>query len=475
MRLFGLPYQFTPQVDPRLNGVSSCVGNKYLENILLESPICTIIPGEPKYLPGQSRDRKISTTAALLESASSGFTNLHKYIRETTDDDLRLYDFKRSYVEYMKYVNILCRTGATFLELNDTIDGTYFQQYDWRNYRQDSTKYTSITGQVTKNLQSSIAKGVKSVGNAIFGNKKIKYESNGEDSDDMIYTNHNFVQFVVDPSSGMSTSLSNSTSESMLKSALDSGSNQLKEFAFMANSGGIDTATLQEFTTGVAEGLNSGVETILGNNSVSSALSRIINLGSGVIKGENIIMPDIYQSSSRGNSYSIIVHLVSPYGTKLGYYMDIFVPMMHLLALAIPRQKSANTYGSPFLVKAYIDGALSCNNGIVSDISISPASNSWTVDSLPTAVDVTLSLTDLYSDLTMPPSSSPIMFVNNSSLIEFLATNCGLSIVNPNINLKAKMTVNAITSALSNIPSNINAGITEAVDNEISKFTGLIW
>ena len=52
MRLFGLPYQFTSAVDPRLDGVSSTVGNRFLNNILLGGPVCSIIPGEPYYLPG---------------------------------------------------------------------------------------------------------------------------------------------------------------------------------------------------------------------------------------------------------------------------------------------------------------------------------------------------------------------------------------------------------------------------------------
>ena len=48
MRLFGIPYQFTSAVDPRIKGVSTMVGNKYKENINKEAPICTFIQGEPK-------------------------------------------------------------------------------------------------------------------------------------------------------------------------------------------------------------------------------------------------------------------------------------------------------------------------------------------------------------------------------------------------------------------------------------------
>ena len=37
MRLFGVPYQFTPLVDPRVTGISSEVGKNFTENILLEA------------------------------------------------------------------------------------------------------------------------------------------------------------------------------------------------------------------------------------------------------------------------------------------------------------------------------------------------------------------------------------------------------------------------------------------------------
>lgn len=76
MRLFGIPYQFTSAVDPRIKGVSSMVGNKYMENIITEAPICTFIPGEPKYLPSENNvDSKVNTTAALLENVT-GFNSL---------------------------------------------------------------------------------------------------------------------------------------------------------------------------------------------------------------------------------------------------------------------------------------------------------------------------------------------------------------------------------------------------------------
>ena len=487
MRLFGLPYQFTDAVDPRLSNVSSSIGNKFLQNFIIEGPVCTFIPGEPDYLPSENTtDRKVSTTAALLEGAADGFSSIRSFIGNSTTDNFRLYDFKRTYTEYMKYVNILCRAGATFLELNQELDGKKFQSYDWRDYRQTSDSYSTIVGSAATAAGNTIKKAAKRALNSIYSavtgsSSSFLYETTDANEDSVssiedLLQDSNYVQFYVDSDISTDDSFSNSTSESQLKSLVDTGSNYLKELSFMMNSGGIDTEAFSQFIDTAAEGLETGVQQILGTgNMVSSALSRIINLGGNVLKGENIIIPDIYQSSEYSKSYQITLRLRTPYGSKLGYYMDIFVPMMHALALGLPREASANSYGSPFLVKCYVEGQFSINLGIVESISISRTRESLNVDGLPTEVDVTLNIKDLYSDLAMSPQSSPIMFVNNSSLIEYLATNCGLSLTQPNIKTRLELTINTTVQGIMSIPDNVTSAIKESIDNQIVAFSGLTW
>ena len=192
---------------------------------------------------------------------------------------------------------------------------------------------------------------------------------------------------------------------------LDAGSNVLKEISFLTNSAGIDDSKVQE----TADKLLQGASELMGNSNIlSGTFSRIFSLASNVVKGENMIMPDIYQQSSYDKSFSFTVHLKSPYGTKFGYFMDICVPLMHLIGLALPKQTTANTYGAPFLIKAYCEGVFTCNLGIIESISIQKGVNSaFSTDGLPTEVDVTLQIKDLYSDLSMSPQSSPLLFVNN--------------------------------------------------------------
>lgn len=465
--LFGLPYQFPKQVDPRTPEINEDIGQHYIDTIITQAPICTIIPGNPSYLPSMKGKDRVSTAQALLEGSGGNFEPLTKYFSKTKNDDLRLYDFKSAYTEYMNYVNILCRAGATFLDLKESTKefgvDTTFQHFDWKAYRWNREARKTMINRIGKNL----GKGVDYL-----------FSSTDSDSDkgylQDVFKNYNYVQFYVDPDSGMSEGISNTTGDSTLKSILDQGSSTVKDISFMLKSGGINSEVSQSFITKSMESLTSGITEILGKipggSSIAKPLDAIVNGASKTLAGQNFIIPDIYTGSNYTKSYSITVHLKTPYGTKLGYYLDIFVPLMHLLALALPRQASSNTFESPFLVKAYVDGFFSCNLGIVDSLSINKVSTSLSSSGLPNEVDVSFNITDLYCDLMMTPSTSPIQFANNTSMIEFLATNCGLDLTAPNFKTKWSNIMNSSINAVTDIPTTVKSRIDESVGTWFSKW-----
>lgn len=474
--LFGLPYQFPEAVDPRLDSISPYVGKNYAENIMLEAPVCTIIPGEASYLPGASKANKISTSIALLQAhdgdiTSKPFDVLTDAISKNKDEDYRLYDFKSNYTDYINYVNMLCRAGATFLELNDTIQtestSYSFQKYNWKNYKWNENATHGLVERTSDFIAS-----LKGPSAPKFSMETTKVS--GDNLKDLL-TNHNYVQFYVDADVTSGESLTNMKGESMMKSLFDNGASTMKEIAFMANSGGMDAASFDKFVGESAAAMQEGVSAILGDNSLTGAIKRIIGLGGDVMRGNNIIIPDIYQSSSYEKSYQLTMHLKSPYGTKLGYFIDIFVPLMHLLALALPRQQSANSYKSPFLVKAYVDGIFTCNLGLVESIQISKVAESWSAAGLPTEVDVTISIADLYSELSLSPSgpANAKRFLNNSSLVEYLATNCGMNLTMPNYEQKWSNIVNTVVKSFTDVPSTVKSSVNETIYGLIRKMTSL--
>ena len=145
MRLFGLPPQFPNYQDFPVENVNTVLGRTFLNNMVLDAPILTLIPGKPSYLPG-SKD-KVSTSQSLIAGANESFGELNALGKNLTEANMRYYDFQQDYLTYIKYVNVLCRVAASFLELQDfELDGTKLSRYDWKNYRFTASSYTSMSG-----------------------------------------------------------------------------------------------------------------------------------------------------------------------------------------------------------------------------------------------------------------------------------------------------------------------------------------
>lgn len=511
-RMFGLPFQFTSWVDQRYAEVSSAFGRNFLTRMVLNAPICTFIPGKPKYLSGASKDEKNTLTTVLLSAASDSFKPLKDAFENESDiEAVQYYDFESDYTVYMNYVNILCRTCAGFLELEGPefdIDGVSLARYDWRNYRWDANSYTSVVGKflssatepVRKQWSSLISSATSAAASVFLGSNASTVDSEGnlvngsagnsteialdatEIDDEEGYgtiedmmREVNIVQFYVDPESGVSENMENSSSSSFIKGLFDTGSNIMKELVYV--SGGLGTEAgqaLENAISALAEGLGdvvSGVGSVVGAS--DNPLSRFLGVASNLIKGENFIIPDIYQSSSYSKSYDVTISLKNLYGNRYGYYMEILVPLMHLMALSFPRQTTANTYTSPPLVKMFIPGVFSCNLGLVEgfDVDRNVSNESWTVDGLPNEINVKLHIRDLYADMSLSPATKPLLFIHNSSLVDYLAVSCGLDILRPNIAKKANMVWKTASNAFLNIPSNVANVISEDLGNKLTNLT----
>ena len=491
MQLFGLPYQFLPSVDQRVPGVSSKVGRKYIENIMMDSPIVTIIPGEPRYLPGVKD--KTGVTNALLSGANDNLSEF-KNLFGSSDKEIRLYDFQSAYQKYFQYVNVLCRACAGYLELGESdyqINGNpvNFLNYDWKNYRWNGSYYHSVAS----NIANSVGKGANSVIQKIInaGSSIAKNISGGKvdltdpvqnvtneqlDVSENVLKSNNFIQFYCEADNASSReNLTNQTQQSVFKQMLDQGSSTMRDIAFMANTGGIDTTSLAQLGDSANQALSDSLGGASLNASAGGIISRILTAGKSVIKGENIMMPDIWSGSDNSKSYSLTFKFKAPYGNKLSVYTDVIVPMMHCIALAYPRATSANSYASPPLVKVYRKGSWTCNLGIVSDIEIvkDEVPEAWNVDGLVTEVTVTLGITDLYSDIALSPANNSVLFANNTSLVEFLATTCGLDLVEPQISKKISNFWNMSVNTVAQLPKTAMGKVTEDIDRVIASFTGL--
>lgn len=497
MQLMGSPYQFMQHVDPPVPGVSNILGRKYVDNIIMDAPIVTIIPGKAKYLPGKSGSSKISWSNAMINATNGDFNEI-KHL--TADGNrVKLYDFQSDFMTYYGYVNVLCRSCAGFLQLDKSdfqingvpLDGHpySFLNYDWKNYRWNGTKYKSTASTWTGSLMNSLHSGLQKL--LSDGSSQTKFEKGGgvsfsdsdakksraeKDTQENTFRKQNYVQFYVDPDENISSDMTNSSSPSQLKQTLEGISGTMKDIAFMAGTGGVDTSSLGQLGDSAVNALQEALGGGQVNQNSGSLVSRLLSSGKSIIKGENIIMPDIWTSSEGSrNSFSFTVHLKAIYGNRISLYMDVIVPLMHLIALSYPVATSANTYASPFLVKVYKKGAYTCNLGIVSSITIekSVSPTAYNVDGMCTEMDVRLDITDLYPDIALTPPNDPMLFLNNSSLVEFLATTCGLDLMDPQLNTKLNNLWNNSLNVVRDLPTTAFGRIGESIDKVINSFTGL--
>lgn len=533
MRLFGLPYQFLPSVDTREDDISDRIGIQFMKNMLVEGPIVTITPGKPKYLGNSSGDK--NAQQALLMSLKQFSEMLGTKPDETTgniksDEQLRYYDFEQDYLRYMQYVDMMCRSAAALLGIDGKrLDGCPLSQYSWKNYRFTSAKYVSETERLGTTALTTVVRGAEAVGGffssmakwageklekayeALTGkgdnskirdadeleNQKVRSMSSsvypnspenvgsysvttGEPEPTLIEmlgealsTNMNYVQFYMAPDT-FSENLSNSTMQSSIVSQLvEKASTTTKEIRFLTNSLAGDKAL--EAASNIASMADSAVEGLnqaFSGGFLTDVMSRIASVGKHVIAGDTMVFPEIFDRSEYSKNYSINIALKTPYGDKYSYYMNILVPLCHLIALTAPKQTTANTYSSPFLVRAFVPGQWNCNLGIIDSLEIRKggANGSLSVDGYPLEVDVTLRIKDLYSDLMIAPTTDPFLFLGNQGLVDFLAVNCGLDLTIPNYDAKFKLTIDSVKQAyLFDVGENMIEAATNTFDNALKK------
>jgi hypothetical protein len=155
------------------------------------------------------------------------------------------------------------------------------------------------------------------------------------------------------------------------------------------------------------------------------------------LSGHNLIFPEIWSDSSYSKSFTVDIKLASPYGDRESIFLHILRPLFHLMALAIPRQVGANSYTTPLLIQAHSKGVINCEMGIVEGISITRAGSGLeqqTVDNLPTEIDVSLSIKDLYANISLTnhlAKHGREMLFNNIGLLDFIASFTGYSLNKP--------------------------------------------
>ena len=308
--------------------------------------------------------------------------------------DGRYYSFSSSFTEYQRYANIALRALAQFMNIGDVEVPATTRPY---------VKLNKIRVEDLLNKQFQ----------KMFGTNLT-------------------IPFYLDAETSVTESFSNGTTESLLSQAANKFSPTAREIQFMLGShdlGGMGGA-IKDAITGIgsnvidaaAEVLGGAAEAFVGKGLVSKLSSELTT----IVSGGKLVFPEIWSESSYTKSYNVSLKLVSPDPDPVSIFLNIYVPIILLVSMTAPRQlgNSANSYESPFLVRATYKSIFNCELGIISSLSITKGGeDKWNVMGMPVTADVSMEIKDLYSSMSISKSTG---LLNNTAQMDYLALMAGV-------------------------------------------------
>lgn len=403
--IHGMPYQFMPSVDMRLSNKVS-FGRKYVDRIVSRMPLVLFTPGKPDFLPSFTKGDR-NTIIQELVSKSAGLEAAEGQLDKLLKKAGRYYTFRFDYANYYKYVNQMLRYCAIVLGIGDVKHGNMGYNKTWN---QAGWGMATKAGYEAKLKNFRWEKAV---------NSKLKGFVNAKE----------YVAFYVDSDSSISESIDNSTASSSLASTVSEATALSREIQFLAGPfAGVRIADLTENNEAFQKS-KAKVKQIADKYMGGGRLyNNIGELFSSVAKGGKILFPELWDDSTFTKNYSINLKLRTPDMDVISWYLNICVPLMHILSLAAPHYMSPNGYSAPFLVRAYYKGIFNCDMGIITGLDISKGKEgAWTLDGLPSEVDVSITLKDLYGAFSISKDAN-WKFFTNTALIDYLCNTCGVNI-----------------------------------------------
>jgi hypothetical protein len=281
--------------------------------------------------------------------------------------------------------------------------------------------------------------------------------------------------FYIDSPTQISESFSNQTGESALASKVNEMSDLSREVQFlMGGMSGMDFSKLQSNVAATQADLNSFISKYTPNN-VNTLLNNLVNTGlTNVVCGGKMIFPEIWKDSSYSNDYDVTVKLRTPDCDPLSWYFNIGVPMMMLVCLTAAQSMGQNAYKSPFLIKGFYKGLFNCQMGMITSMNISKGDKSgWTLGGLPTQVDISFTIKDLYNSLTITKTSENLLsmdFIKNTYLVDWIANNCGINVNKPDILRRLDLWMNMIGNNIYGKIPDAFMGLEQTYTNAVASF-----
>lgn len=443
--IMGMPHQFLPNTDPKLDGSDDVdsFGRVYAQKIVANMPLMFMTPGTPAFMSKFSESQKKSLLGAMLNNVKG---DEFDYLTEESGG--KYYSLKFAYVEYFNYVNAMLRSAAYYLGIeNEQINGKSLGSLNW----------------FFNNMDKGVEEGSM-------------FDNNGLSK--FLGTYAGAVPFYVEAQNTVSESFDNATTQSSLASSINGLSDTARELNFLIGnvSGAVGAGSLYEkyiSTDEIRENIQNTTDTINGILGKGNVLGNIVANAQNILAGGRMIFPEIWSESGFSRSYSVSLKLVSPSGDKLSIFLNILVPLYHLLAFVLPRNTSSQSYYSPFLVRAYYKGIFNIDMGIITSLELSKGQESeWTPDGLPTVAEISFTIKDLYDVMSMSKGGidSPDKgILHNIAELDYIATSCGININEPEIGRTIKMAamIGLVDNVKDKFTMNMFANVTQFFNNKI--------
>lgn len=462
----GIPYQFLPSVDRRINfdtnraidkadnfDENSYLGRKYAEKIVTQMPLLFLAPCNPEFMSddGFERSDREVMAAALTQVTTDGVEQLLK-------GSGRFYSAKYAYTQYYNYLNVMLTCVANFLGIGNeeiTINGKpqKIWEVDWSQEMSNDFSSTYIAKQ-------------------------------------------NLV-FYIDSIDTISETFANSTMQSQVAGMINGFSETAKELDYLFGSKDDSLIGSIKESIGSAGGaISSALSKVLGGQIGGNIVGSLLNNGlQTIIDGGKIIFPEMWQDSSYDKSYSIGMKLRSPDNDALSIFLNVLKPYCKILCMTLPHMigRNINAYRSPFICKAYCKGLFNIDLGMITGLSVSKgATCCWNDDGLPTQIDLDIEIKDLYSQLSMTGFVDdkdqelgilPYIFkttfkepkqlaniVNNTAYMDFLANMAGLNVNEMEWARKVQTYYDLATNRIINWPNEVVGGrISQTIMNVMSR------
>ena len=403
--IYGIPYQFPESVDPRPD-LKSSFGSIYAERIITRMPLLMISPGKVDFMSSYKTGEKKAVLDVLLNDGD-GASDINDFLEKPG----KYYTFAYDTENYWKYVNAANHASAIYLGIGDVeidVNGVKAKAADFKWEKASNNKFDSL-----------------------------------------LVSNKSYVCFYTDADSSKSESFGNDTTSSQLADKVNDFSSIAKEIQFLVGANtGINIMKNESLIKDALSNLHGVVDNFLGGSQIVKDLGEdFVTIASG----GKLIFPEIWSDSTFSQSFDVKIKLRCPCPNKVSWFLDIIVPINHLIALTMPRspygksiinkdfdqEPSVNGYMSPFLVRAFYKGLFNCDMGIITDLSIEKGKEgSWTLDGLPSEVDISMTIKDLYNVMAMSEYTTGNQrksFLNNTTYLNYLANSCGISINKPDL------------------------------------------